>query len=499
MPAGCPKVSMFAQLKLFVLISMLIVIGFTVMAGTSFRNSAVDDLARLTEKTNGSIAQGYIEAVWNKYRDAVATVKTSTPEQIAANQDIMAFAQETVRYFKKMPLLRVNIYGSNGMLLLSSNVSTTMMLAGKDASPNADFILKQLRGTAVSSQMLSEVTFNNGERGTIMQTLIPIHNDGAPAGSPSEGAIEVLYDLTAPIAKFSTVRMIGMAVVIGMFMVFFGLFFVMSRLTEAIITKQHETNVELAAAAASAQSESRDKSQFLANISHELRTPLNAIIGFSEIIKNNSLEEIGQQKFQEYISDINSSGIHLLSLINDILDYSKAEAGKLELDVAEVKANKLVHNCVRLVQPRAESGEVTIVEAMPKEVLTMITDGKKFKQIMLNLLSNAVKFTPPGGQVHVTAWVEIGTPSYTFEVRDTGIGIAPKDISRAMAPFGQVDSALSRKYEGTGLGLPLTKKFVELMGGKFNIESEVGNGTTIRFTLPRELTEREGVVIKRAE
>ncbi|MEQ1789978.1 MAG: ATP-binding protein, partial [Rickettsiales bacterium] len=140
-----------------------------------------------------------------------------------------------------------------------------------------------------------------------------------------------------------------------------------------------------------------------------------------------------------------------------------------------------------------------LVEAMPKETLNIITDSKKFKQILLNLLSNAIKFTPPGGKVSITAWADINNDSFMFEVHDSGIGIAPKDISRAMSPFGQVDSALSRKYEGTGLGLPLTKKFVELMGGKFEIESNIGVGTTIRFSVPRELKSRDELVVKNAD
>ena len=126
----------------------------------------------------------------------------------------------------------------------------------------------------------------------------------------------------------------------------------------------------------------------------------------------------------------------------------------------------------------------------------MIIDGKKFKQILLNLLSNAVKFTPTGGTVSVTAWTNMMEDTITFMVVDTGIGIAPKDISRAMSPFGQIDNTLKRKYEGTGLGLPLTKKFVELMGGKFGIESEVGKGTKVIFTLPRETKDRDGVTVK---
>lgn len=160
--------------------------------------------------------------------------------------------------------------------------------------------------------------------------------------------------------------------------------------------------------------------------------------------------------------------------------------------------NKLVHNCVRLVTPRAEAAQVLLVEALPKEILNIVTDSKKFKQILLNLLSNAIKFTPAGGEVRITAWADINNDCYMFEVRDSGIGIAPKDISVAMSPFGQVDSAMSRKYEGTGLGLPLSKKLVELMGGKFEISSEVGVGTTIRFSVPREVQATSELVVKNA-
>jgi two-component system cell cycle sensor histidine kinase PleC len=178
--------------------------------------------------------------------------------------------------------------------------------------------------------------------------------------------------------------------------------------------------------------------------------------------------------------------VHLLSLINDILDYSKAEADKLELEISEVDTTKTVRNCMRLVSPRAEGAQVQLGEEIPREHFILKTDAKKLKQVMLNLLSNAVKFTPAGGSVTVTMWQNVVDGGLSIEVKDTGIGIAPKDISRAMAPFGQVDNTLSRKYEGTGLGLPLTRKFVEIMGGTFSIASEVGKGTTITITLPKE-------------
>jgi two-component system cell cycle sensor histidine kinase PleC len=327
--------------------------------------------------------------------------------------------------------------------------------------------------------------------GTLVQTFIPIVSDNYVSvvqGSQKkvEGIIEILYDITPQWQQLATFQMTGTGGIIGIFFFLLAALFYTSRRAEAIIARQHETNLELAATAARAEAESKEKSQFLANVSHELRTPLNAIIGFSEIMKNEVMGELGNSQYRDYIKDIHGSGVHLLSLINDILDYSKAEAGKLELEVAETDVTKLLKNCIRLVSPRAEGAGVNLVDDIAKEHVVRNVDPKKLKQVMLNLLSNAVKFTPQGGEVKVATWVNVVDDSLYVEVKDTGIGIAPKDISRAMAPFGQVDSALSRKYEGTGLGLPLTKKFVELMGGTFTIQSELNVGTTITFNLPKE-------------
>jgi len=488
---------MFGYFRLFSLISLIVVVGITSAAGIMFRNVAVDDIKRLIDRNNASIAEGYIESVWKEHRETVSMFSTTLSEKDRNNPEtqklVQNFGLDTVRYFKKMPLLRVNIYNSVGTLLITSNVNSGNALVGQDISPNPNFVKNQFRGSYMSSQT-TETKLHNGS-GIVLQTLVPII-DGAGV---SQGMIELVADLTMPLENLQSLQFIGTAYVIGFLLLYMAILFLIGRRTESIISKQHEANVELAAAAAIAQSENRDKTQFLANISHELRTPLNAIIGFSEIIKNNLSHEMDHKKFEDYINDIHSSGVHLLSLINDILDYSKAEAGKLEMEVSEVNLNKLVHNCVRLVTPRAEAAQVILVEALPKEILNIVTDSKKFKQILLNLLSNAIKFTPAGGEVRIVAWADINTDNYMFEVRDSGIGIAPKDISRAMSPFGQVDSAMSRKYEGTGLGLPLTKKFVELMGGKFEIASEVGVGTTIRFSVPREIKSNDEVIIKNVD
>ena len=227
----------------------------------------------------------------------------------------------------------------------------------------------------------------------------------------------------------------------------------------------------------------RAKSEFLANISHELRTPLNAIIGFSEIIRDEMFGPVGSEQYKDYIKDIHDSGEHLYSLINDVLDVSKAEAGKLSLAEGEVDVADAIERCLRLVKERAEHGNVTLVVEIADRLPMLRADERKIKQILLNLLSNAVKFTPEGGSVTTTARIE-RNGRLALGVADTGIGIAAKDMAAVMAPFGQVDSTLARRYEGTGLGLPLTKSLVDLHDGELDLSSEVGHGTTVTVRFP---------------
>ena len=252
--------------------------------------------------------------------------------------------------------------------------------------------------------------------------------------------------------------------------------------SQSIIDKQIEANLELKNAREKAEELHKQKSQFFANMSHELRTPLNSIIGFSEMIKNEALGPVGIPNYKEYANDIFVSGSHLLDMINEILDFSKAEADKLQVDKIEVDVVKAIKQSSRIIQPKAETAKVKIIENIPEEHFIIIADPKRLKQVMLNILSNAVKFTPENGTITVKITLDDSKSNCIIDVSDTGIGINAKDISKVMSPFGQVDSSLSKKHEGTGLGLPLTKKLVELMGGKFHIESEPSLGTRIILT-----------------
>ena len=228
----------------------------------------------------------------------------------------------------------------------------------------------------------------------------------------------------------------------------------------------------------------RAKSEFVANMSHELRTPLNAIIGFSEMLSRSFFGKL-TEKQAEYVNDIHFSGNHLLKLINDILDISKIEAGHSELQEEEVEVREVVESCLNLIRPKAQESKVSLSVRGISPMHLLYADERKLKQVLINLLSNAVKFTPPGGSVEVHSDIE-PDGAYTISVVDSGVGIAPEDIDKALAPFGQIDSGLDRKYEGTGLGLPLTKSLVEAHGGTLTLESSLGVGTTIKVRFPGE-------------
>jgi signal transduction histidine kinase len=229
----------------------------------------------------------------------------------------------------------------------------------------------------------------------------------------------------------------------------------------------------------------KHKSDFLANMSHELRTPLNAIIGFSEVMISGMAGAL-PDKQKEFVGDIRDSGRHLLALINDILDLSKIEAGRMELDVARFDLKEAVNNAMTLVRGRADRHGIHLEQKIAPEVGTYDGDERKFKQIVLNLLTNAVKFTPEGGTV--TMGAERVNGAYVFSVKDTGVGIAEQDQGLIFEEFRQVGSDYERKAEGTGLGLALTRRLVHLHGGEISVRSAPGKGSTFTFTLPIEQT-----------
>ena len=251
------------------------------------------------------------------------------------------------------------------------------------------------------------------------------------------------------------------------------------------VTDLKASERKLIQARSQAEMANHAKSEFLANMSHELRTPLNAIIGFSEIIANELFGPVGNERYLDYMKDIHQSSLHLLSIINDVLDMSKIEAGKLELSKEPLHVRHLIGEIVRMMRERADSRGIELVTQLLDGEVEIWADERAIKQIFLNLLSNAIKFSRDGGEVCIRV-VSDEPDRAVVEFEDHGIGMNEEELERALQPFGQAQPSTTRNYGGTGLGLPITKGLIEAHGGKLAIESRAGQGTIARVSLPTE-------------
>lgn len=249
-----------------------------------------------------------------------------------------------------------------------------------------------------------------------------------------------------------------------------------------ILDRRREGAIALRDAADLAQAANQAKSAFLSNMSHELRTPLNSIIGFSDLIQSEVMGPLENAKYKEFAGDINNSGEHLLKLVNGILDLSKIEVGEMSLYETKMDTGLLAMDCLRIIRPLAEAASIDLRHDLTPDLL-LTADETMVRQILINLLGNAVKFTTPGGSVRLSTGFNVAG-RFQFTVTDTGIGMSDEDIEVALSVFGQVEDHLTKTRQGTGLGLPLAKKLVELHGGAMTIKSKKGAGTTITVTLP---------------
>jgi signal transduction histidine kinase/HAMP domain-containing protein len=312
--------------------------------------------------------------------------------------------------------------------------------------------------------------------GTQFDTALElIQGQLAPTQSPSED-INTSGHAELELADGRWLRMTGSATSEGGSIIF---------LSDFTAIKEREESLRRAKREAEAANAS--KTRFLANMSHELRTPLNAIIGFSEIISGQFFGALGNERYLDYSGDILRSGRHLLAVINDVLDLSKSEAGKMVLAARETDMRDVLKDCVTMIREQCAEAGLTLSVTGMDHALPMTGDAAKLRQIFLNLLSNAIKFTEKGGRVSLDACS--AAESIAVTVADTGIGMDPEDVEIAFQPFSQVDNRLERRYEGTGLGLPLTKALVDLHKGSIVIDSARGRGTRITVSFPRAISE----------
>ena len=333
------------------------------------------------------------------------------------------------------------------------------LLEGSDAAPLAQrsVIAALLDGLQVKAHRLAVVT-------------------NTSAGTKDEKARESLAEL---IDTISAVR-IALGIVLGIGVM--ALFWQQMRL--------RRLTSELARAKYQAEEASRAKTDFLAHMSHEFRTPLNAIIGFSDLMKAEVFGPMSPPRYKDYVGDIADAGKHLLGLIDKVLDVAKIEAGKLEPRPQPVDIPELLKTCADLVQQPLGAGELTLRMQLPAQLPPVLADPQHLRQIVLNLLSNAVKFTLAGGEIRIGAARKADNDRDGIEiwVEDTGIGIAPADLAKALAPFGQIRTNATTAQQGTGLGLPITKSLAEINGGRFQIESAPGKGTRVSIHFPIDAT-----------
>ena len=266
-----------------------------------------------------------------------------------------------------------------------------------------------------------------------------------------------------------------------------SLFAVLDRCFDRVeLLRDRETAHEaLRLAKEEAEAANQAKSGFLATMSHELRTPLNAIIGFSEMMLREVLGSLGNEQYRAYVGDIHDSGTHLLQIINDILDLSKAEAGKMELAEDVFDLRDIMRSVSQLTTGRIQTAGLTQEVDLADDLPPIRGDERKTKQVLLNLITNSVKFTPPGGRIGVIGRFD-PEDGLSVTVSDTGIGIPEGDLDRVLKPFEQVDSSFSRQHQGTGLGLPLVKAIMEMHGGRLRLRSKLGAGTAVTVVFPPE-------------
>jgi len=264
-----------------------------------------------------------------------------------------------------------------------------------------------------------------------------------------------------------------------------GIVSLYSDITEAKVIEQR-----MVQARDDAERANRTKSEFLANMSHELRTPLNAVVGFAEVVSNELFGPMGQKKYLEYVKDIHKSGLHLLSVINEILDMAKIEAGKLDLFIQPFHISAVVAEAVNMLREQANRRNIDLFVDSPEDEIEIAGDERAIKQAIINLLSNAIKFSHDNGRIDIRVGHD-AADGLTLEVEDHGIGMSSEVLKRAMRPFEQADSSTTRAYGGTGLGLPIANGLVEAHGGRLTIESREGEGTRVRILLPLRPRKRQ--------
>lgn len=465
--------------------SFLLLGGIVVLLGAfalTYLNRSVSDgqFSRLAEQNNSALTQAFANAVWPSYEGFLTGASRRNAEDIRLDPNTAALHEAVRHLVTGTNVLKIKIYDTNGYTIFS----TDLKQIGSDYS-KSDRFLAAMNGRAATELEWRE-TFGaiNGELRNVwvLSSYIAIRPDSADGRIV--GIAETYTDVTEFQTQLDYTRSLMVVASAAVLLLIFIFLAAIVWAAERTLRRQHAHNIALAQHAARAHAASRAKSEFLANMSHELRTPLNAILGFAELITNEILGPVGTPRYKEYAGDIQRSGRHLLGIINDVLDLVQIETGRARVSLGKVDVCDVARDVVRLMGRQAANKNVALRFAANCTADPISSDEGKIRQILFNLISNAVKFTPDGGSVTVTISQDPIAGGTTLRVADTGIGMRPEDVPVALASFGQIGNAFQQNGQGIGLGLPLTKKFSELLGGSFELESAPGKGTVVTVALP---------------
>jgi len=463
----------------FALFGGLIIVVACVSIAVLNRQVASVDLRTMAERNNIALTRSISNAIWPRFASFIAAAPRLARAKLRSHPITDQLRRAIDWQMNGISVVKVKIFNLDGFTVFS----TESQQIGEINNSNAGFLAA--KAGRVASQLMHRDKISAFEHGIedrdILSSYIPIQSKTKKL----RGVIQVFYDVTDMRKRAERTQLLQITIIATTFGCLYVLLIFVVWRSERRSHKQHEENVILTRNAAVAEESSRLKSEFLANMSHELRTPLNAILGFSETMKSQLFGPIGSPKYVEYVSDIWDSGKHLLKIVDEVLDMAKVEAGQAALDEVEVDLNELVAGCLRLVGDDARQSQVRLVTDCAANLHGIWGDERRLTQVLLNVLSNAVRFTEAGGSVTIKI---DRTPAGTvaISVTDTGIGIAADQVANILTPFGQVEGSYSKHYNGTGLGLPIAKSFVELHGGSLALNSEIGKGTEVRIELPAE-------------
>jgi signal transduction histidine kinase len=488
---------MFKLLRYFSITSAIALLAVALALSQLYLKTALDQLIHDTERQSAFLTRSIANAIWPRFAAYVRSASHQAPDSLIYNSRTWELHEALTPLTAGLPILKIKIYDIGGLTVYSSDIDQI----GDTMADNPQFLEMASRGEPGTELSYGKSLQSIGgfvEGRDVVESYLPIRGGGGV-----EGVFEIYIDVTGQISEIERASLILLIGLLGLFtLLYAGLLFVM-RHADRIVTAQYD-NIEhknallteeidqrnkveaaLRVARDKAEAASRAKSQFLANMSHELRTPLNAVIGFSEVIADEVLGRVTPARYQEYAVDIRDSGRHLLSMVSNVLDLAKVEAGKMELHVGAFDAATLARAAARTVETNCKANGNELIVDCPASLEPAVSDEDKVLGILINLLGNAVKFTRNGRvELSVRREQSGGRNWMVFRVRDNGIGMDGAHIEEMFGEFTQADSSVTKIYGGSGLGLAISRRFASLLDGELTMDSAPGQGATITLRLP---------------